>query len=288
MKMSLYLAIAFLFPCSFGDPPPALEGAHMEFESLEIITDNDVPCMKITCSVTHTAKESIMEFPPKAYLLLNVVDSTGKRLLPDNLMIVGKKFLQVDGEDCPDNQFHAILFFKELPAKTAKWIHIRGNVPLRCCSLSSSIPRGLFWRNGMKEEFSAIDCEMVPEGPVADLAICKSETVTLGAKLLQTYRNNSQLWKIHLRAIATFRFYGLELLDEQGLHVLFSLRPCSAFAGGGGAGYSMECVFPRAYSRLQARILYIDPDKFKNKSLPFNLTVGLAGTLSKKQAPSAR
>lgn len=41
MKMLLYLAIAFLFPCSFGDPPPALEGAHMEFESLEIITDND-------------------------------------------------------------------------------------------------------------------------------------------------------------------------------------------------------------------------------------------------------
>ncbi len=66
MKMLLYLAIAFLFPCSFGDPPPALEGAHMEFESLEIITDNDVPCMKITCSVTHTAKESIMEFPPKS------------------------------------------------------------------------------------------------------------------------------------------------------------------------------------------------------------------------------
>ena len=117
MKMLLYLAIAFLFPCSFGDPPPALEGAHMEFESLEIITDNDVPCMKITCSVTHTAKESIMEFPPKAYLLLNVVDSTGKRLLPDNLMIVGKNFLQVDEEDCPDNQFHAILFFKELPPK---------------------------------------------------------------------------------------------------------------------------------------------------------------------------
>lgn len=116
----------------------------------------------------------------------------------------------------------------------------------------------------------------------------QSETVTLEAKLLQTYRNNSQLWKIHLSAIATFRFYGLELLDEQGLHVLFSLRPCSAFAGGGGAGYSMECVFPRAYSRLQARILYIDPDKFKNKSLPFNLTVGLAGTLSKRQAPSAR
>ncbi|KAA3267168.1 hypothetical protein F1943_10545 [Akkermansia sp. BIOML-A21] len=244
--------------------------------------------MKITCSVTHTAKESIMEFPPKAYLLLNVVDSTGKRLLPDNLMIVGKNFLQVDEEDCPDNQFHVILFFKELPAKTAKWIHIRGNVPLRCCSLSSSIPRELFWRDGMEEEFSAIDSEMVPEGPVADLAICKSETVTLGAELLQTYRNNSQLWKIHLSAIATFRFYGLELLDEQGLHVLFSLRPRSAFAGGGGAGYSMECVFPRAYSRLQARILYIDPDKFKNKSLPFNLTVGLAGTLSKRQAPSAR
>ena len=105
----------------------------------------------------------------------------------------------------------------------------------------------------MKEEFSAIDCEMVPEGPVADLAICKSETVTLEAKLLQTYRNNSQLWKIHLSAIATFRFYGLELLDEQGLHVLFSLRPCSAFAGGEGPVIPWNAFFrePTHVCRLE-------------------------------------
>ena len=286
MKTLLYLALAFLFPCSFGDPPPALEGAHMEFESLEIITDNDVPCMKITCSVTHTAKESFMEFPPKAFLPLNIVDSTGKRLLPERLT-VRKNFLERE-KDRQGNQFHVILFFKELPAKTATWIHIRGKVSLRCCSLSSSIPRELFWRDGMEEEFSVIDSEMVPEGPVADLAACKSEPVSLGARLLQTYRNNSQLWKVRLSVIATFRFYDLELFDEQGRHVFFTSNLPSAFAGGGGAGYSMEYVFPRAYSRLQARILYIDPDKFKNKSLPFNLTVGLAGTLSKRQAPSAR
>ena len=36
MKMLLYLAIAFLFPCSFGDPPPALEGAHMELSLIHI------------------------------------------------------------------------------------------------------------------------------------------------------------------------------------------------------------------------------------------------------------